>query len=156
MARMPVPGADEGTWGDVLNDFLAAAHNSDGSIKDAGVVAAKYVKPGSGIPESDLAAAVQTKLNADVGTDTAAQPGTSTTVGTSSAQLVAANADRFEIYIYNTSTNGVVYLSLGGTAVVGSGARINPGGDYFYSRWYDGAISAISTEASTAVAITEV
>lgn len=34
MARLPQPGADRGTWGAVLNDFLQQAHNSDGSLKD--------------------------------------------------------------------------------------------------------------------------
>lgn len=33
MARLPQPGGDDGTWGDVLNDFLNVAHNSDGSLK---------------------------------------------------------------------------------------------------------------------------
>lgn len=33
MARLPVPGADAGTWGNVLNDFLSVGHNSDGSLK---------------------------------------------------------------------------------------------------------------------------
>lgn len=34
MARLPVPGQDGGTWGDILNDFLGEAHNSDGTLKD--------------------------------------------------------------------------------------------------------------------------
>lgn len=33
MARLPQPGGDDGTWGDVLNDFLAQSHNADGSLK---------------------------------------------------------------------------------------------------------------------------
>ncbi|HKX73468.1 MAG TPA: hypothetical protein VJM32_05610 [Candidatus Saccharimonadales bacterium] len=33
MARLPIPGADEGAWGQILNDFLAAEHNVDGSLK---------------------------------------------------------------------------------------------------------------------------
>jgi hypothetical protein len=33
MARLPVPGSDNGTWGDVLNEFLLESHNSDGSFK---------------------------------------------------------------------------------------------------------------------------
>ncbi|HTE57870.1 MAG TPA: hypothetical protein VK694_03920 [Verrucomicrobiae bacterium] len=40
MARLPVPGGDENTWGAVLNDFLAAAHNTDGSLKTAAVASA--------------------------------------------------------------------------------------------------------------------
>ena len=35
MARLPTPGGDDGTWGDVLNDFLGVAHNSDGSLKSS-------------------------------------------------------------------------------------------------------------------------
>lgn len=33
MTRLPQPGGDDGTWGDVLNDFLDQAHNTDGSLK---------------------------------------------------------------------------------------------------------------------------
>jgi hypothetical protein len=33
MPRLPVPGSDDGTWGTVLNDFLAVEHNADGSLK---------------------------------------------------------------------------------------------------------------------------
>ncbi|MBC7746541.1 hypothetical protein H7Y40_01005 [Pedobacter sp.] len=35
MARLPQPGGDENTWGTILNDFLAAAHNLDGTLKNA-------------------------------------------------------------------------------------------------------------------------
>lgn len=37
MARLPVPGSDDGTWGDLLNDFLVVAHNPDGTLKSAPV-----------------------------------------------------------------------------------------------------------------------
>lgn len=33
MARLPVPGGDEGQWGDILNAFLAVEHASDGTLK---------------------------------------------------------------------------------------------------------------------------
>ncbi|HUQ85068.1 MAG TPA: hypothetical protein VM077_01985 [Candidatus Limnocylindrales bacterium] len=33
MPRLPVPGSDDGTWGDVLNDFLSQEHNADGTQK---------------------------------------------------------------------------------------------------------------------------
>jgi hypothetical protein len=33
MARLPIPGNDEGTWGSVLNDYLGVEHNGDGSLK---------------------------------------------------------------------------------------------------------------------------
>ncbi|MEJ0072741.1 MAG: glycosyl hydrolase family 28-related protein [Candidatus Saccharibacteria bacterium] len=33
MTRLPNPGGDDGTWGDILNAFLEIEHNSDGSLK---------------------------------------------------------------------------------------------------------------------------
>jgi hypothetical protein len=33
MPRLPQPGSDDGTWGDILNDFLQVEHNADGSQK---------------------------------------------------------------------------------------------------------------------------
>lgn len=34
MARLPIPGGDDGTWGDILNEFLQVAHNNDGTLQD--------------------------------------------------------------------------------------------------------------------------
>ena len=34
MARLPNPGSDNGTWGQVLNDYLLQAHKADGTLKD--------------------------------------------------------------------------------------------------------------------------
>jgi len=33
MARLPQPGADDGVWGNILNDFLNVAHDADGTVK---------------------------------------------------------------------------------------------------------------------------
>lgn len=41
MVRLPNPGGDNGTWGNILNDFLAVEHNSDGSLKTSGTLASK-------------------------------------------------------------------------------------------------------------------
>ncbi len=38
MARLPIPGQDAGTWGEILNDYLSQAHNANGSLKTAAVV----------------------------------------------------------------------------------------------------------------------
>jgi hypothetical protein len=83
MPRLPIPGQDNGNWGDILNDFLSVEHNSDGTLKKASDITnatslannasiaaqnaqttanSKYAKPGSGIPVTDFAAAVQTSL----------------------------------------------------------------------------------------------
>lgn len=55
MARLPTPGSDDGSWGDLLNDFLLQAHTASGALK-----------PGS-ISESHLDAAAATKLNQAAG-----------------------------------------------------------------------------------------
>jgi hypothetical protein len=34
MARLPTPGGDDGTWGDILNEFLEVSHASDGAQKE--------------------------------------------------------------------------------------------------------------------------
>ncbi len=40
MARLPVPGSDKGTWGEVLNEFLSVEHNADGTLKPGGTLGA--------------------------------------------------------------------------------------------------------------------
>ena len=86
MARLPQPGADSGTWGDILNDYLSQTLKVDGTLKDNSVtnaaiapgaitateiapnaVTATQIQDGS-ITETQLTTAVQVKLNATVGT----------------------------------------------------------------------------------------
>jgi len=35
MTRLPIPGSDDNTWGEILNDFLEVEHNADGTLKKA-------------------------------------------------------------------------------------------------------------------------
>jgi len=51
MARLPIPGSDQGSWGQILNDYLSQAHAADGNIK-AGAVS-----------EANLDSATAAKLN---------------------------------------------------------------------------------------------
>jgi hypothetical protein len=71
MARLPQPGGDSGSWGSILNDYLAQVHNIDGTLKDNSVTAAALA-PGAvtaaeiadgTVTEAKLDTAVQTKLN---------------------------------------------------------------------------------------------
>jgi hypothetical protein len=41
MTRLPIPGSDDGTWGQLLNDFLSVEHNNDGTLKANGSLASK-------------------------------------------------------------------------------------------------------------------
>src|ERR1700678_3396735 len=48
--RLPIPGSDDGTWGNILNGFLEVSHNSDGSLSTTAVTTALP----SPIPTSNL------------------------------------------------------------------------------------------------------
>lgn len=63
MARLPTPGSDTGTWGDVLNDFLQQAHATDGALK-ADSVGTTQLQDDS-VTADQIAAGAVTK--ADVG-----------------------------------------------------------------------------------------
>src|SRR5665213_809252 len=79
MVRLPIPGSDDGTWGDILNAYLDIAHNSDGTLKASSVAAAgaeqtlNKAQPngyasldGSGnVPSSQLGNAVSNTLAGD-------------------------------------------------------------------------------------------
>jgi hypothetical protein len=61
--RLPTPGSDNGTWGDILNDFLVQAHNSDGSLQD-GIITDAKISSSAAIAKTKLAPSVQTSLTA--------------------------------------------------------------------------------------------
>lgn len=81
---------------------------------------------------------------------------TSATVGTSSAQIVAADAATKFVELTNTHATNWIYLAFGATAVVGSGVALAPGG----GSWspppgftVTSAVNAIASGASTNVAV---
>lgn len=51
MARLPVPGEDEGVWGEILNDFLSITHNPEGTLKDSVITDSNLA---SGISQSKI------------------------------------------------------------------------------------------------------
>lgn len=65
MPRLPLPGSDQGTWGQILNDYLSQAHKTDGTLKDNIVTADKIAL--DAITEANLAPAVTAKLNSVAG-----------------------------------------------------------------------------------------
>ncbi|HEY5667982.1 MAG TPA: SGNH/GDSL hydrolase family protein [Candidatus Saccharimonadales bacterium] len=112
MSRLPTPGQDNGTWGSILNDYLAQAHNTDGSLKAGSVgaaqvadnalpatkldasaqtslaaVAGKYTKPGTGIPKTDLDATTQASLTKADGSLQASNNLSDVTAGTARTNL---------------------------------------------------------------------
>ena len=68
MPRLPIPGSDDGTWGEILNSFLSVSLNSDGSINTNSLIQAgaittiNSIKPSNGsitLTASDVGALTQ-------------------------------------------------------------------------------------------------
>ena len=113
MARLPNPGGDDGTWGQVLNDFLTVSHENDGMLKESAVQAAGAA--------SDTAVVHTTGAESIAGTKTfSASPVVpSPTLGSQAANKTyvdsVAGAGAPDA---TTSTKGIVQLAgdLSGTA----------------------------------------
>lgn len=68
MARLPVPGSDQGSWGLVLNDYLTQVHKADGTLKPE-VVTDGAIAP-AGISQAKvqgLTASLNAKMNTSGG-----------------------------------------------------------------------------------------
>lgn len=61
MPRLPQPGLDKGTWGNVLNDYLQQAHNANGDLKSNVVGSAQLAA--NSVTTAALSADIQSKLN---------------------------------------------------------------------------------------------
>lgn len=81
MARLPKPGSDSGTWGDILNDFLDESHNLDGSLKSSSVDAAGAAMKSNNL--NDLTNVGAARTNLGLGDSAALDVGT--TAGTVAA-----------------------------------------------------------------------
>lgn len=112
MARLPIPGSDENTWGDVLNDFLAVSHDTGGAIKPNAVSSSAIQDNSvSGVKIQDDSV-TEAKLNSGSGADGQVLTKDSGSSGGFAWTSVAGSPDA------TTSTKGLVQLSgdLGGTA----------------------------------------
>jgi hypothetical protein len=160
MARLPIPGSDDGTWGDILNTYLSVEHNANGTQKPlpqstiidleddlASVqtdLAAKYTLPGSGIPKDDLSAAVQASLDAadeeDAVTSVDGQTGDVDLSGTyvqtpsgapvTAGTIVTEDADAYVALVLGT-TEAEIQAAL--DAVPANGGTVVLRGDVEYS-----------------------
>lgn len=112
MARLPIPGSDSGTWGDVLNDFLAVSHATDGTVKPNAVSSSAIQDnsvSGAKIQDDSITNA---KLDTSGGSDGQVLTKDSGSSGGFAWTSVAGSPDA------TGSTKGLVQLAgdLGGTA----------------------------------------
>jgi hypothetical protein len=127
VARLPQPGGDNGTWGDVLNDYLSQALTGNGLLKDNAVTAntlapnsvtnnaiatdavnAAKIADGS-ISEVLLDGNVQTKLNATGDWGTLANKPTVIGAGTNqvAARIASGAVGKGEL-VFNVLDYGAV------------------------------------------------
>ena len=92
MARLPVPGSDDDTWGNILNDFLGTEHNADGSLKirNDGTVAPLN---GGKVPAANLGAGTPSSSNFLRGDNTWAVPASASNATSSTPGLVQLSGD---------------------------------------------------------------
>jgi hypothetical protein len=107
MARLPIPGADDGTWGDVLNEFLSVEHNDDGTQKTLDIA-----KGGTGA--TDAAGA---RTNLELGTGATAD---------SADLLDRANHTGTQAASTISDLDESVRDTVGASLVAGNGTLITP------------------------------
>lgn len=114
MARLPVPGQDDGTWGDILNDFLRQTLNDDGSLK------ALSQSQVTGLTQALADKALQTDLDALQ----------TTVAGKADAASVydktTADGRYVQSVTVGTTTTGVNVAAGGAAAVTNSGTASAP------------------------------
>lgn len=85
-ARLPIPGSDDGHWGDILNDFLKQAHDPDTGLLKPDAVSASVMADGSvGTAKIQDGAVTAAKLSATA-------PGTGQVLSYDGSNLAWTNA----------------------------------------------------------------
>ncbi len=92
MARLPIPGSDDGAWGNILNDFLSVEHSADGSLK---IRSDGSVAPLSGgkVPLANLGGGTASGSNFLRGDGTWAVPPSAASATTTSLGVVQLSGD---------------------------------------------------------------
>lgn len=111
MARLPIPGADSETWGEILNEYLTVSHNADGTLQ------ASAVSSAGAIPSIT----VTTKGDLIVGTGNA----TVSRLGASAdGKILTADSAQAAGLTWSIATEGPAYPLAGYSLVA---ATENPG-----------------------------
>ena len=113
MARLPQLGGDEGTWGEILNEFLLETHNTDGTLKPAVVTSTNLAPNAVSSTALSSNSVTSTELAVSGGTD--GQVLTKDSSQTSGMKWATASSTSPQATV---SSVGTVQLAgdLGGTA----------------------------------------
>ena len=87
-ARLPDPGGDSGTWGDILNTFLSVSLNSDGTVQSSALSSAGGLLASNNL--SDVQSASVSRTNLGLGTAATQSSSAFDAAGAASAAQAAA------------------------------------------------------------------
>ena len=113
MARLPTPGSDRGTWGEILNDYLSVAHAADGTLKPIAQSNIAGLGTAASAATTDFATSVQGS-KADTALqpqDVLSTPGLAITVAAVDGELPDASIARINAALTSA-------IPLGGTRMV--------------------------------------
>ncbi len=123
MPRLPIPGQDAGTWGNILNEFLKVSHNADGSIKSSAVPAGPTGPTGAtgpaGSDGSDGATGATGPAGPGVPTGGSAGQGLAKQSGTDYDTTWSDFADEASVYTITANTQTDDY-----TLVLGDAGKV--------------------------------
>lgn len=126
LARLPVPGSDAGTWGEVLNDFMSVAHNPDGSLKTSAVSSstptATTTTPGLVQLTGDLAGS---STNPQIATGAIVDTDINASANISQSKIANLTADLASKYILPSGGIPESDLSAGVQAALSAGSSGN-------------------------------
>jgi parallel beta-helix repeat protein len=105
-ARLPIPGSDDNTWGNILNMFLDVSHNSDGSLQQ------NAIEQAGAITAINSKAAVNGSVSlsaSDVGAVTLAETDSRYIAAGSpiTALLTDEGGQAFNVKAYGATGNGI-------------------------------------------------
>lgn len=151
-ARLPTPGGDDGTWGDILNSFLEVSHGPDGALNN-NVIGTNQLQDGSvtavklagNIPESSV-----TNLTNDLAAKAPlASPTFTGTVTTPALKVAAGAGTAGQVLTSDASGNAAWQTTGGGTWGVASplGSTQRPVVDLLMSAYDTNAASTDHTAA---------
>lgn len=128
MARLPTPGGDDGTWGNVLNTFLGVAHNGDGTLVTSAVQSAGAITTSGGMAVTGTPSST-TYLRGDGTWSTPAGGGSGTLASDTDVSITSPSNN--QVLTYNSGTSKWTNQGAAVATVFSrSGAVVAQNGDY--------------------------
>lgn len=139
MARLPIPGSDDGKWGEILNSYLSQSLNPDGTIK-SGAISKEDIGLGSVDNTADMdkpvSSAVQVALDAKLNASNFDSQ-VNALISNSSSEAYSTLSNNYEARLRgNGQPNGTVsapvgsrYIDLAATAGAVEWIKVNGTGN---------------------------